>query len=111
MEIRQRYARLHYLSEAHVVGMGRIVASIPVDKRTIGGNLIVVWARDTRRNGHRKNHGPGFEDALGSDKPYPVVLKDKSFSEKLAWQYFTVQRYLFCQPAKGAITNSGVLFR
>ena len=110
MEVDQRQFVQHCVSEAHVVTVLNVCASVAIAQQSVRPERIAIWTFRCRCNRKRPvSKQSGLENSLRSEKWDSLALKLKAFDEQFARQHIAVPRNLFFEPIECARSDTRVL--
>ena len=105
VEVDERDLEAHGFSEADIVPMGRVRASIPIAQETIASEAVVIGTFGGRRDRQRKRCESRLEDPLRSDERHPLPVELEPLPEDIERQNVIVEGDLLREPAEGGHTD------
>jgi hypothetical protein len=110
MKVNQWQAIRHRGSKSAVIPMIWIDASIPVSKKPILAESIVIRTVGSGRNGEgHLLENAGLEYALGPDKGDSNIIQDKTLRQQCSGQYVPISHNLVGQPFKSRRPYPGIM--
>ena len=112
MKVDQRHPKPHGLSESNIISVIGIRTPVPVSKKSLRGEGIVVRAsHDCRYSQRQVGQDPRLEYSLGAHQRNPFAPENKALLQKRPGEHVALAVYLLAQPVEGCQPNLLILDR